>query len=185
MLSIQEQLLYTTLKIECFDANKSLYSIGTGFLLSRPVGENAIKMYLVSNKHVLIGPDSIALTFTLMKDGNPELAKQYREEYERARLSEIAERDRKSKEDFERRCRDGDPHALLIREKMLRGNSSARYWELFAQCEIEEAERAGNISRLAVNGISVYEHGFADAVLESIESQGYIVMELGRKNEHK
>ena len=73
MLSIQEQLLYTTLKIECFDANKSLYSIGTGFLLSRPVGKNAIKMYLVSNKHVLIGPDSIALTFTLMKDGNPEL----------------------------------------------------------------------------------------------------------------
>lgn len=73
MLSIQEQLLYTTLKIECFDANKRLYSIGTGFLLSRPVGENAIKMYLVSNKHVLVGPDSIALTFTLMKDGNPEL----------------------------------------------------------------------------------------------------------------
>ena len=48
--------------------------------------------------------------------------------------------------------------------------------------EIEEAERAGNISRLAVNGISVYEHGFADAVLESIESQGYIVMELGRSS---
>ena len=111
-----------------------------------------------------------------------ESRRQYREEYERVRLSEIAERERKSKEDFERRCKAGDPQALLIREKMLRGNSSVRYWELFAQCEIEEAERAGNISRLAVNGISVYEHDFAGAVLESIESQGYIVMELGRKS---
>ena len=52
MLSLQEQLLYTTLKIECFDSNKRLYSIGTGFLISRPVGEKEIKIYLVSNKHV-------------------------------------------------------------------------------------------------------------------------------------
>ena len=74
MLSIQEQLLYTTLRIECFDDNKRLESIGTGFLLSRPVGVNdEYKMYLVSNKHVLVGPDIIQLTFTLMKDGNPEL----------------------------------------------------------------------------------------------------------------
>ena len=46
-----------------------------------------------------------------------ESRRQYREEYERARLSEIAERERKSKEDFERRCKAGDPHALMIREK--------------------------------------------------------------------
>ena len=114
-----------------------------------------------------------------------ESRRQYREEYERARLSEIAERDRKSKEDFERRCKAGDPHALMIREKAQNGNRSRRYWELFAKCEIDWAERSGNISRLAVNGISVYEHDFAGAVLESIESQGYIVLELGRKNEHK
>lgn len=105
-----------------------------------------------------------------------------RSELSASRSAEIEERSQRSKADFERRCKAGDLHALLIREKMLRGNSSARYWELFAQCEIEEAERAGNISRLAVNGISVYEHGFADAVLESIESQGYIVMELGRSS---
>ena len=72
MLTIQEQLLYTTLRIECFDSNKRLYSIGTGFLLSRPVDENAIKIYLVSNKHVLVGAESIALTFTHMKNGEPE-----------------------------------------------------------------------------------------------------------------
>ena len=58
MLSIQEQLLYTTLKIECFDANQNLDSIGTGFLVSRPVGEGNLKMYLVwiqnQMKHLLI-----------------------------------------------------------------------------------------------------------------------------------
>ena len=104
------------------------------------------------------------------------------EEYKRARSEETERRAQKSREDFERRCKAGDPHALMIREKAQNGNRSRRYWELFAQCEIEEAERAGNISRLAVNGISVYEHGFADAVLESIDSQGYIVMELGRSS---
>ena len=114
-----------------------------------------------------------------------ESRRQYREEYERARLSEIAERDRKSKEDFERRCRDGDPHALLIREKMLRGNSSARYWELFATCEIDWAERSGTVSRLLVNGYSVYSDTFAEDVMESIQAHGPIVLELGRKNEHK
>lgn len=72
MLTLQEQLLYTTLRIECFDSNKQLSSIGTGFLLSRPVGENTVKMYLVSNKHILMGVESIALTFTHMKDWEPE-----------------------------------------------------------------------------------------------------------------
>ncbi len=72
MLTIQEQLLYTTLRIECFDNNKQLVSIGTGFLLSRPVGETGAKIYLVSNKHILKGAASIELTFTQMKDGQPE-----------------------------------------------------------------------------------------------------------------
>ena len=107
-----------------------------------------------------------------------ESRRQYREEYERARLSEIAERDRKSKEDFERRCSEGDVHALLIREKTLHGNSSRRYWELFAQCTIDVAERSGTVSRVAVNGHSVYEDDFADAVLESIKERGQIVTEL-------
>lgn len=73
MLSIQEQLLFSTLRIECFDANKQLYSVGTGFLLSRPVQENAVKMYLVSNKHILLGADSIAITFTHLKNDEPEV----------------------------------------------------------------------------------------------------------------
>ena len=110
-----------------------------------------------------------------------EARRQAREEFDRARLSEMEERSRKSKEDCERRCSEGDLRALLIREKMLHGNSTKRYWELFAQCELEWAEKAGTVSRMAVNGHSVYEDDFADAVLESIEEHRQIVMELGRK----
>ena len=40
MNSVQEQLLFTTLRIECLDAADKICSIGTGFLLSRPVGNN-------------------------------------------------------------------------------------------------------------------------------------------------
>ena len=97
-----------------------------------------------------------------------------------ARSAEIAERGKKSKEEFDQRCADGDIHALLMREKMLHGNSSRRYWELFAQCQIEEAERAGTVSRVVVNGISVYSGTFADAVMESISELGNIVIQSGR-----
>lgn len=72
MLTIEEQLLYTTLKIECFDEHEQLYSMGTGFLLECPVGDNKFKMFLVSNRHVLEGPKSIAVTFTRIKDGKPD-----------------------------------------------------------------------------------------------------------------
>lgn len=64
MEKIQEQLLYTTLRIECLDENDNTFSIGTGFLLQRPVGDDKYKVYLVSNKHVLCGARSIVLTFT-------------------------------------------------------------------------------------------------------------------------
>ena len=102
------------------------------------------------------------------------------EEYKRARSEESEKRSQRSKEDFERRCNEGDPHALLIREKALRGNRSRRYWELFAKCEIDWAERSGTVSRLLVNGYSVYSDTFAEDVMESIKEHGPIVMELGR-----
>lgn len=73
MEKIQEQLLYTTLRIECLDENDNIFSIGTGFLLQRPVGDDKYKVYLVSNKHVLCGAKSIALTFTKAKNGEPEI----------------------------------------------------------------------------------------------------------------
>ena len=40
MNTVYEQLLYTTLRIECKNSEGRVTSIGTGFLLSRPVGEN-------------------------------------------------------------------------------------------------------------------------------------------------
>jgi hypothetical protein len=62
MSNVYEQLLYTTLRVECLDVNGNIFSIGTGFLLQRPVGEDKYKLYLVSNKHILCGADSIALS---------------------------------------------------------------------------------------------------------------------------
>lgn len=75
MENIQEQLLYTTLRIECFDNHNSLFSMGTGFLLQRPVGENQVKIYLVSNKHVLSVAESIRITFTANNNGQPDTGK--------------------------------------------------------------------------------------------------------------
>lgn len=72
MSSVFEQLLYTTLRIECKDDAGNVISIGTGFLLARPVGENRYKLYLVSNKHVLIGPTNIAISFTCKENGKPK-----------------------------------------------------------------------------------------------------------------
>ena len=61
MNTVYEQLLYTTLRIECKNSEGKVTSIGTGFLLSRPVGENQYKLYLISNKHVLIGTPNLSL----------------------------------------------------------------------------------------------------------------------------
>lgn len=75
MDNILEQLLFTTLRIECFDSNNILYSMGTGFLLQRPVGDDKFKIYLVSNKHVLKDAESIRITFTTNRNGNPDIGK--------------------------------------------------------------------------------------------------------------
>ncbi len=73
MATIQEQLLFTTLRIERLDAQGNVESIGTGFLLTHQVGEDAYKVYLISNKHVLAGAASIAITFTKSKDGEADV----------------------------------------------------------------------------------------------------------------
>ena len=52
MDNIFEQLLFTTLRIECLDYQKKVIGIGTGFLIQRPIGEDAYKIYLVSNDSV-------------------------------------------------------------------------------------------------------------------------------------
>lgn len=77
-MTLEEQLLYTTLRIECFDNQQTLYSVGTGFLLERPVFDGASKIYLVSNKHVLVGADTIAITFTNSLGDIPDHSNQIR-----------------------------------------------------------------------------------------------------------
>lgn len=73
MDSIQEQLLFTTLRIECFDSGNRLYSMGTGFLLQRPVDKDKCKIYLVTNKHVLKDAEAIRVTFTKNRDESPDI----------------------------------------------------------------------------------------------------------------
>ena len=72
MNTVFEQLLYTTIRIECKNNEGNITCIGTGFLLSRPVGENNYKLYLVSNKHVLMGTPNIAISFTYKENGKPK-----------------------------------------------------------------------------------------------------------------
>lgn len=71
MEKIYEQLLHTTVRIEALDMNNRLISIGTGFLLERPLGENKHKLYLVSNRHVLVGPYTIIIRFNRRKNDRP------------------------------------------------------------------------------------------------------------------
>lgn len=73
MATIQEQLLFTTLRIERINTQGNVESIGTGFLLTHQVGEDVYKVYLISNKHVLAGAASIAITFTKSKDGEADV----------------------------------------------------------------------------------------------------------------
>lgn len=75
-MTLQEQLLYTTLRIERLDSQGNALSVGTGFLLQRPVDKERAKIYLVSNKHVIHGADGVAFTFTGIEENNPEAKKQ-------------------------------------------------------------------------------------------------------------
>ena len=71
MDNVFEQLMFSVLRIECLNDNGNVKSIGTGFLLLRPVGADAFKLYLVSNKHVLGDTETIQVVFTDKYDGEP------------------------------------------------------------------------------------------------------------------
>ena len=67
-----EQLLFTTVRIECLDHRGIPSCVGTGFFLQKQIEAGAYKIYLVSNRHVLHdGVDSINIWFTKAKDGKP------------------------------------------------------------------------------------------------------------------
>ena len=70
--NIFEQLLFTTVLIECLDQQGTPSCIGTGFFLEKQIGDGAYKIFLVSNRHVLhAGVDSIQLWITRAKGGKP------------------------------------------------------------------------------------------------------------------
>lgn len=77
-MNIQEQILHTTLHIEMLDNTGKVMGGGTGFLVSVPVDDGGVKVILVSNKHVLMATDNIAVTFTKMSNGNAEFGKSVR-----------------------------------------------------------------------------------------------------------
>ena len=65
---------------------------------------------------------------------------------------------------------------LLLREKRASGNSSPKYWGLFAAAEIADAEKAGKVSKTTVNGISVYADSFGADVAESIQEYRHVII---------
>lgn len=97
-----------------------------------------------------------------------------RADADRKKAEQIEARRRQVKEDFARRCEEGDPAALMFREKATNGNSTLKYWELFAESAVQNAEDAGTVSEILVNGVSVYEDGFAEKVMQSIKESGCI-----------
>lgn len=71
-MNIQEQIMHTTLRIELLK-NGVVQGTGTGFLVNVPTeNKDAVRIVLVSNKHVLLYGDEIAITFTTMNNGMPE-----------------------------------------------------------------------------------------------------------------
>lgn len=92
------------------------------------------------------------------------------------RTLEGVERLKDMQAEFNARCAAGDPRALLLREKRASGNSSPKYWELFAAAEIADAEKAGKVSKTTVNGISVYNDNFGADVAESIQEYRHVII---------
>ena len=71
-MNIYEQLLHTTLRIELLNKLGETIGMGTGFLVSVPENNGDTRIVLVSNRHVLLAEDRIAITFTTMTDGAPQ-----------------------------------------------------------------------------------------------------------------
>lgn len=76
--TVEEQLLFSTLKIESLK-NNQVISIGTGFLINRKVSDDGYKVYLVSNRHVLLASDAFRITFNTYKNdlSGPDIGNTY------------------------------------------------------------------------------------------------------------
>ena len=78
MLSVSEQLLHNTVRIECLDA-KGEPSSGTGFFFNFAAGDNRVCPAIVTNKHVVAGQARGFFHLTLAKaDGEPDYGRHER-----------------------------------------------------------------------------------------------------------
>ncbi len=67
-----EELMFTTLLIECVDEDELPSDFGTGFLLSgNEIEEGKSHMYLVTNRHVFEDVNNINLCITINDNGEP------------------------------------------------------------------------------------------------------------------
>lgn len=76
--SIEERLLFSTVRIESLNDTGHVISIGTGFIIFSSIGENANKAYIISNKHVLQASQLFRVRFIKRKNSasmEPELGK--------------------------------------------------------------------------------------------------------------
>lgn len=80
-----------------------------------------------------------------------------------------------SQEDFAKRCREGDPAALMLREQAAHGITGERYWKLYAQAARNEAETGGDHAIATVNGFSVFSDTFAEDVTRSIKTGAQVI----------
>lgn len=109
-----------------------------------------------------------------------EQLKQSQEIQEQGR-PRIASCIKQNHEDFIRKYEAGDLHALMLREKAAGGNTTKRYWELFAEAEMSTAESSGIITDTIVNGYSIYNDHFANDVVKSIQEGGHIMIKHIRR----
>lgn len=73
--TVDEKLLFSTLRVERFSKNGQIDGIGTSFLFF----SNSNKLLLISNKHVLFGGTDIRVTFNVLDEEKtgPSLGKMY------------------------------------------------------------------------------------------------------------
>ena len=69
-----EQLFFCTTKIEAVSDDGKKSSVGTGFIISRVVGDTTY-LFVATARHVLEGFDKATISFVPEKDGKPELGK--------------------------------------------------------------------------------------------------------------
>jgi hypothetical protein len=71
--SLSQQLFFNTVRIEGYDKNHNLTSVGTSFVLSHKFENYGEELFLVSNKHVIKDVWEGYIYFTTLKDGEPDI----------------------------------------------------------------------------------------------------------------